>query len=124
MASKVLRLEWVYPEDLVPGSPVGVSFAWFPHSDLERSPCLRWQDGDPPPSPPSDALLGRWAPSPCWVGGKPAVNVKILKGAVGLFDDGPFVHLYVNGSEYAVAKGTPALTFPLPDTMEVPEWEK
>jgi hypothetical protein len=107
---------WVLPEQVVPGAPVGLAMAWFPHPQVEFSDLCPWRDGDPPPPTPHDHLYGEWRPSPCYETYLLMRNYKIVPATAGLFPEEGFVCFYARGKDWWVPKGTPQIIMLFDDT--------
>jgi hypothetical protein len=106
---------WVLPEDIPSGARVGLIFAWFPYPQVEVMEDFHWKDGDPPPMPPNDFLMGEWRPSPCFETWSIMRNYKMVSAVVGLFDEDEHVKFYALGMEWLIPKGTPQIALLLDD---------
>jgi hypothetical protein len=100
---------WVLPENIIPGAKVGLVMAWFPHPQVEASDCFHWVEGDPPPLPPEDYLLGEWRPSPCFETFTIMRNYKVVTAIVGLFDEDEYIKFFAYGVDWLIPKGTPQI---------------
>lgn len=101
---------WALPEDVPPGGQVGLSFAWFPHPQLEYNDELcGWHEGNAPPPHPHDHLYGEWRPSPCYETYQMMRNYKVFAAVAALFHDGHYICFYSRGRDWWVPKGTPRI---------------
>lgn len=100
-------MTWALPEDVAPGAKVGLVIAWFPYPQVEANELYHWHDGDPPPDPPQDYLLGEWRPSPNYQSAYLMRNYKIVPAVAGLFPEGDYIHFYARGTDWFIPKGTP-----------------
>jgi hypothetical protein len=112
---------WVLPEDIPGGAKVGLVLAWFPHPQVEASEDFPWHEGDPPPDPPLDSILGEWRPSPCFETYTLLRNYKVVPAVVGLFDEDEHIKFYAQGTEWLIPKGTPQIALLFDDeSLRVP----